>query len=252
MTRHHFDDETLMAFADGELDDAAAAEVEAAVNADPALAERIALFAESRALARDAFLPRLDEPVPASLRAAVEAAIAEQERSGGTVVPLPRRRPAAANQNRPRWSRFAMAAAASVAIVAAGLGGYLAGSGGDADGQQVALIAVPGIADALSTVASGEETELAGGTGSFRAVSSFVDGADRLCREFEYSATDGAYVAIACREATDWSLAFAMGTGGNTGGYAPASSLETLDSYLMAIEAGQPLSPEEEAAALAQ
>ena len=31
-----------------------------------------------------------------------------------------------------------------------------------------------------------------------------------------------------------------------------ASSLETLDSYLMAINAGQPLSPEEEAAALAE
>jgi hypothetical protein len=116
----------------------------------------------------------------------------------------------------------------------------------------VALIDAPGVTDALSTLASGEETELVGGAGTFRAVSSFVDGGDRLCREFEYAATGRAYVAVACREEADWSLAFAMGTGGETGGYVPASSLETLDSYLTAIDAGQPLSLDDEAAALAE
>jgi anti-sigma factor RsiW len=56
MNGHDFDDETLMAFADGELDEAAAARVERAIADDEALAARVALFMETRDQARAARL----------------------------------------------------------------------------------------------------------------------------------------------------------------------------------------------------
>ena len=52
MSRPEPDDLLLMAYADGELDAQAAAEVEAALAANPALAERLAMFIESAELLR--------------------------------------------------------------------------------------------------------------------------------------------------------------------------------------------------------
>ena len=252
MTTHDFSDETLMAFADGELDDADMERVEAAMNDDPALAERVALFMEARELAEGVFARQLAQPAPPSLQAAVERMIAAPA-APATVMPFQAkgRVPAAANENRRGFARFAMAAAASVAIVAAGLAGYMAGQGSAPAGSaQVALIDVPGLDDALLTTASGDTTEIAG-AGTLTAVSTFTDGADRVCREFEL-ASEQAFVGIACRATDDWQLTFAMGTGSADGtGYQPASSLDTLDAYLTGIEAGAPLSLEEEAAALA-
>ncbi|WP_099865312.1 anti-sigma factor family protein [Pararhizobium haloflavum] len=259
MNRHPIDDETLMAFADGELDEATAKKVEEAINADETVAERVALFAESRALARDALEPRLDAPVPASLLAAVEAAIARAKSEDtaareADIIAFRQRKPAvppAANENRPAFSRLALAAAC-VAMIASGVVGYIAGGGTQsASPSRIALIDAPGVDEALSNVASGGEMELTAG-GAFRAISSFRDETDRFCREFELAGDGSGYVAVACREAGDWSLAFAVDAPIAEGGYAPASSLETLDSYLTSIGAGQPLSAEDEAAALAE
>ena len=58
-------------------------------------------------------------------------------------------------------------------------------------------------------------------------------------------------IAVACNAAGEWLISFAVSAPGDAGGYAPASSTEALDAYLSAIEAGEPLSAEEEAAALA-
>ena len=48
MTREDFDDETLMAFADGELDEATSAQLETALAADDGLAARLAVFLDTR------------------------------------------------------------------------------------------------------------------------------------------------------------------------------------------------------------
>jgi anti-sigma factor RsiW len=53
----NFDDETLMAYADGELDGTARAAVEAAMAADAALAERVARHHELRRRLQAAFEP---------------------------------------------------------------------------------------------------------------------------------------------------------------------------------------------------
>ncbi|MFN3843995.1 MAG: zf-HC2 domain-containing protein, partial [Rehaibacterium terrae] len=57
-------DERLMAYVDGELDAAQAAQVEAAIAADPALAAAVARQRRLRERLRAAFDPVLDQPVP--------------------------------------------------------------------------------------------------------------------------------------------------------------------------------------------
>lgn len=263
MNTQRYDDETLMAFADGELDAVTAERLERDLTRDPDLAARVAIFAETRQLARDAFPPSLDEPVPVSLMASVEAAIVRAEgkehpqttSEQARVIPFrPRLQPVAppaANQNRRPPPRLAMPVAASIAILAAGAIGYLAGAGLTGPrSESVALIEAPGLQEALSETASGGEVQLAD-SGTFRPVSSFRDPNERLCREFELMGAGGGYIGVACRGEDSWNLAFALSQpGAQDGGYSPASSLETLDSYLTSIEAGPPLSATDEAAAL--
>src|SRR5687767_14222937 len=64
-------DEMLMAFVDGELDEATAEALRRTVDADPALLRRLADFHRTRALAKSAFAGVLDEEVPERLFAAV-------------------------------------------------------------------------------------------------------------------------------------------------------------------------------------
>src|SRR5207253_696626 len=59
-----YSEETLMAYADGELDPAARAALEAAMAADPGLAQRVARHQALRARLRAALDPVLDEPLP--------------------------------------------------------------------------------------------------------------------------------------------------------------------------------------------
>ncbi len=63
----NYDDETLMAYADGELDEALNAEISAAVERDPALAGRVARHRALRAGVAGAFAMVLEQPVPERL-----------------------------------------------------------------------------------------------------------------------------------------------------------------------------------------
>ncbi len=110
-----FDDETLMAYADGALDGALAARVARAALADRRVRARIEIFRRTAMLARAALAPVVDEPVPARLVAAV------REAKAGSVVPF---RPKAGNLRRP----LVWAVAASVALfVVLGAGGVFTG-----------------------------------------------------------------------------------------------------------------------------
>ena len=91
----NFSDETLMAYADGELDVATRAAVEAAMATDPQLAQRVARHRALRGRLRAALDPVLDEPLPERLLASVHGAPAQ--RRADNVIPL---KPKAA----PRWS----------------------------------------------------------------------------------------------------------------------------------------------------
>jgi anti-sigma factor RsiW len=255
MTDRTFPDEMLMRFADGELDADEMAVIEKAMETDDDLVARVAMFIETKAEAQAALRPLLEEPVPEALKAAVEGMVAAKraetakvETAPATVVPFEAR-----TQARPAARRWTLPLAASIAAVVGGLAGYwAAGEGGpQPGGLSVAGVVDSTIGGALGSVAAGEEVTLAAGD-RFRAIATFRDDADNVCREFELdSAGRSTVVAVACNTAGEWRISFAVSAPGDAGGYAPASSTEALDAYLSAIEAGEPLSAEEEAAALA-
>lgn len=226
-----FTDEELMAFADGALDEPRFSQIAAAVEADPALAERLEQLVLGGAAAKALYGPLADAPVPAALRRSVTAAIEQ-----ATVVPF-RRRPVA------RWVPAAVAVAIAAVIV--GPIAYVVGHQDPlvAVGQPVA----PALAAELSRLPAGTETRL--GATIIRPIASFTDAAATLCREFELDA-QLTTIAVACREAGEWRVAIAIDAPAASDGYAPASSLAALDAFLASIEAGPPMPLDEEAEAL--
>jgi anti-sigma factor RsiW len=75
-------DETLVAYLDGELDDAERREVEAWLDADPSVRDRLLALAESAGAVRAAFADIVNEPVPDRLIAA-----ARGETASGEILP---------------------------------------------------------------------------------------------------------------------------------------------------------------------
>lgn len=256
------DDEVLMAYADRELGAAEAKAVEEALARDPELARRLVLFHRTRADARSAFGEALAEPVPPELVANVKAMVAEHQRvsegrgrPAGKPVP---RRPTS------RWlgwgtTRPALPLAASLAALAIGVAGYLAGhfTAAPAGPGDIAVaignVEAPELAAALSQMPGGEEWRLTPNRGEplVRMVASFRDAAGTLCREFElHGAEAPATLAVACRPGPVWTIGFAVTMPPAGDGYAPASATEALDAYLQSIGGNETLSQAEEQAAL--
>ncbi len=256
MTDRTFPDEMLMRFADGELDADEMAVIEKAMESDDDLVARVAMFIETKAQAQAALKPLLDEPVPDKLKAAVEGMIAAKrtedakvEAKPATVVPFEARKTAA----KPAVRQWTLPLAASIAAVIGGLAGYWAANTGERGqgGLWVAGVIRPALGEALATVESGKEIRLAGISDRFRVIATFRNNAEDLCREFEVDSADrSTVVSVACRSEDEWRVSFAVVAPGDAQGYAPVSSTEALDAYLSAIEAGDPLSVEEEAEAL--
>lgn len=259
MSDMEFTDEILMAFADGELDDETTRLVEAALETDDELMARIAMFMETRAATSEALKPLLDEPVPDHLAqkirqmAAEAAASREVDKTAATddranadnVVAFRRPEPAAGLQHRP--SQMMMALAASLLIVVGGVAGYWIGGAGQASvgNPQVAGLVDRDVAGILDQRASGEEVAL--GEGRVRLVSTFQASGEQVCREYEMKRPDQPdFVSVACRNASGWQTQLAIVTPETGEGFAPASSLETVDAYLTSIGAGAPLEAEAE------
>lgn len=230
-----FDDTELMAFADGALDEPRFSELASAIEADPALAERLEMIVAGGTAAKSVYAPLADLPVPARLTAGVTAAIARYE---SQVVPFRRRAPA--------W--LPVAAAAAVAAIAVGPVAYLAGGAREAPLVAVGTQLPPALSAELDRLPSGAEAQL--GNAVLRPIATFTGASPALCREFE---VDGALttVAVACRAGAEWRVAIAIDAPPADDGYAPASSLAALDAFLGSIEAGPPLPLDAEAEALA-
>jgi anti-sigma factor RsiW len=239
-------DEMLMAYADGQLTTEEAAKVDRAMTEDPALAEKVALMADARRAVQAAY--RNAPPVPEALAARVQGlVIADAERrsmpDASNVVDLAARR-----RMVPIW-QLPIAAALALAVGAGSV--WLASQpGGEAAGVQVAVLTDPAVEAALATLPSGEAVDLGNGA-RLLPIATFRDESDQLCREFEHDQSGRTVVAVACRTDQAWDVRFAIASAAaDAGGYAPASSLETLDAYMTATGAGAPLSAADEAAAL--
>ena len=225
-------DETLMALADHELDAQTARRVSQAVAADPVLAARLARFTETRRLLGDAArAPQAGATAEDPLAAMIRASVTRPEEK--PAPPL-----AAANLNR----RPVLAAAASMAIAAMGLGWWV-WSDRQPDG-----LSLPELA-ALDSLPSGESRALGTG-GELTMIASFRSSAGALCREFETSQSDNIRTVLACHDDDGWQQRFAATAKAGESGYQPASGQGQIDEALAAIGAGAPLTPEDEAAAL--
>jgi hypothetical protein len=219
----NWDDETLMAFADGELPPDRAAEVAAAVAADPVLGVRVERFRAVRGRLDD--LP-LGAPDAAALLARARGAVA-----------------ARAARRLPAW---ALAAAAGLAGVAVGLGLMQPRLAADPLGAEMVAHGP------LEAALSGEPS---GGTvtrGRTRVTPLYTLAAadGRICRAFRTERGAGVYEGAACREGDAWRLLVLVQAPRPAGGFAQASSPEppAMTAALDALHPGDPLTSAAEAA----
>lgn len=235
-------DETLMAYAAGELGEPERSAVEAAERGDPALAASIARHRALRADVFAAFAGVLAETVPARLQAPATGAEARPAIATVTSLAAVRERKAKARetaevanpgrvQRRP-WPRWG-ALAASLAV------GVLAGSvwmtAGD-DGGFVAtdgsgrLVARGELAGALSQQLASDARPNA----RVRIGLSFAARGGGYCRSF----TAGASTGLACRDGDSWRIPVLRDAPAESGAYrqagatAPAAVLEVIDERI--------------------
>ena len=191
-------EETLLAYADGELDAVARAEVEAAIAADPALAAKVEQHRALRTLVARAYEPVLDEPMPARLLAAAQMAPARAK-----VVDLAAAR--AERQVRPEparwssgWQQWGGMAACLLIGVFVGRSAWLAD--GEVASQGGELIARGELARALSTQLASTQPADA----PVRIGLSYLSRDERYCRSF--TSQGGSTAGLACRQGDDWQV----------------------------------------------
>ena len=136
-------DETLVAYLDGELETAERRDIEAWLDADPVARERLAALAEATDLVRGAFDEVVNEPVPERLIAAARGQTAAA--SDDKVVVL--KRPAAGRAILPAFAGgWRLAAAAGLfGLMIGGVGGFVGGAllpSDPAAEQKVAAVAL--------------------------------------------------------------------------------------------------------------
>jgi hypothetical protein len=216
-------DETLMAYADGEVDAATRAIIEAAMREDPEVRRRIAEHRALREAMQGSFSAVLDEPVPQRL---IDAARGQSAAPAGNVVDLARARRAAASQSPVdlrSWRPAAMAASLLVGVALGYLGLHSANPlvNTSSSGE---LLAGAGLAQALSHQLSEDRSSgLVAITGlSFRAKTG------DYCRTFSWAGSHSSS-GLACREGDGWKikvLAQSPPAAANSSNFRPAASAD--------------------------
>ncbi|MBP2158819.1 MULTISPECIES: anti-sigma factor [Asticcacaulis] len=186
--------EKVVAYVDGELDEAGRAEVEAAAKADPAVAADIAAHRSLRAKLAAAFGPIIDEPVPEALtRSASTPSLPRASWGGGSAARGADGGVRHQRLTRPLITQITAMAACLVAgilltfAVTAPRGDFTDGSGG--------LIARGALKQALEKQLAADTTE-----GRPRIGMTFRDGTGAVCRTFATASNEG----LACRSGSDW------------------------------------------------
>ena len=236
-----FSEETLMAYADNELDAQTRSAVEAAMASDPELARRVAQHKALRSKLRVAFDRVLDEPTPQRLVDAARGAPAV--RREGNVVPLRRKPP------RNLWSQWAAVAASLVIGVIIGQVVLSRGPGaGPIIARDGKLIANGALASALTSQLTSEN-----GQGPVHIGVSFEARSGTDCRTFILQASQ-ALAGLACRDHDDWHVrvlaqiaAQPQGNGSlrQAGSEMPKSVMQAVDDNIV----GNAFDAEAEAAA---
>jgi len=200
------DDETLVAYADGELAPSRAAAVEQALASDPALAARLEQHRRLVLRLRAAYDPVLTEPVPDRL--------ARTMSGSARVISLADARTARTANAAPLrdWRAGGLIAAGLAIVLVVGQALWAPGAG-------------PVVERGGQLVASGDlgralDTQLSGG-GAIRIQLTFRDQAGAICRSFTGATASG----VACRRNGRWALeALFAGEAPSGGDYRMAAS----------------------------
>lgn len=226
-------DETLAAYADGELDGAEKERVAAAVAADPALAAKIEAHHALKARLAAHYAPLAGQAVPPHLAALISSAQDKDEQSRGEVISF-----AGARQKRGlvpvlrRWGPIAGPALAA-SLVLAVLQPWKGSPEGYAD---------PALATALDTqLAAGQPADA-----ETRILLSFERESGGLCRAWRGETEGG----IACRDDTGWKIEqqFALG-GAQSSEFRQAGSEADLLAAVQDMAKGAALDAAQEQAA---
>lgn len=234
-----FDDETVMAYVDGELEPPARAALETAMATDAQLAQRVQAQRALRARLQRAGAAVLDEPVPERLLSAARGA-----RAPATVLPLPRARQPGRRWSWPQWSAIA------ASLVVGALFGplLLRSSAGPVTTRDGRVLAAGALAQALSQQLASTQTADA----AVRIGLSFRSRGGAYCRSFVLR-TPSPLAGVACREPDAWRMQVlaTAATGAAAGGYRPAAAAmpAAVTQAVDALIAGEPLDAAAEAAA---
>lgn len=252
------DAETLMAYADGELDDAETARVHAYLQTDETARAEVERLRRTATLVKAAFEPSLLAPVPDRMIDTVLNSPA----SSPNVVPM--RTARLGRDSRPAAQHWGLAAAACLALLVAGSAGVWwsqTGSSGDGEGLIALGPVLPGsaLADILETKPSGVmQASNAAKTSRLGVVATFRDKSDRVCREVEVLAGASEHrpvaAGVACRLPgggtwiVEGAARVAAAPEAPDAGYVPsgASESDALDGLLKILGAQSSLSPDDE------
>lgn len=243
---HGIDPVEWQAYLDNEVDADTRARIEAAIAADPVLADRLASDRRLQARVRDAFADALDESVPVHLQAMLaDVTLSTGHAAPSTETPnvlaLPVRTPR--RQAAPAWLGYALAAA--IAVIAIGSiwqkmqspvrlsDGDLVAGGVLADELDRGLASAPNAASAVTIGLT------------FRT----HDG--RICRSFIYR-EDAALSGLACRRDGVWHLSALGGAPavkGEKWSQASAAMAPELQAAIDVALAGEAFDAETERAA---
>ncbi len=189
-----YDDDTLMAFADGELDEVKRAEIAAAVENDPELARRVAQHRALRDRVAGAFGPVLGQPVPERL---VNTARGAEPARRGEVVQFPvRGKPPGMPWRAREWG----AMAASLALGAVISWKLLSPAEPLMTASNGSLVARGALAAALARQLAGTQTE----ADPVRIGLSFETRDGHFCRSFQLR--DAGTAGLGCRIAGEWRI----------------------------------------------
>jgi hypothetical protein len=242
-------DETLMAFADGELDGPARAAVELALRADPQLEKRVAEHRALRQRIETAYSAELSEPVPERL---LSAAKRTADESGTNIVNLQDARNAmaraAALRPRKTWWRPVGSIAASLII---GLGLGYAGwhqSSPLTRNAGGAMVASGQLAEALSHQLAADQSPAS----VVQIGISFLAKSGDYCRTFSLSGAVSP-AGVACHHGQEWQIQMLTQSGsGDTSAAFRTAASGLSGAILKSVEeqiAGEPLDQLAESAA---
>lgn len=226
----NYDDEKLMAYADGELDPALRAQIAAAIEQDPEIARRVAQHRALRTRMSGAFDKVLEQPVPDRLAHAARGATSGRD----NVVPFakPDALPPA-----PRWRAREWLAMAASLVLGVFLAWRLLPGSGLIEPAGGALVARGALATAL-------DRQLASEQGREQRVTIGLTIRTRdggYCRSF--TLRDSRTAGLACRESDEWRIPVTSAAEIPGGEFQPAAAA-VPPAVLAAIEsrmAGEPL-----------